>query len=76
MAHNEWELLVAAEDIEPGDTLTIEEEGGDQSKAQFVKEKGRGTIELKGKEGAVRLFSVHNLEELEGYAFITGKVHD
>lgn len=72
-SYNEWELLAIAEDIEQGDEVLVELENGEQTVMIFIKEKGRGTIELKDETGEKRYFSSSNLEEKNGYAFILGK---
>lgn len=72
MSYNEWELLVAAEDIEPGDTLEVELEDGEMALMVFTKI-DKGVVKLLDSDGATRSYSQASLEELKGYSFITGK---
>jgi serine phosphatase RsbU (regulator of sigma subunit) len=67
----EWDLLVIAEDIEPGDTL-IYEKDGIEHKTVFCKIEA-GIIYTKEGRGAVRKFRASSLEEVKGSAFLVRK---
>jgi hypothetical protein len=69
---SEWELLVAAEDIEQGDTLDVELEDGTPVQMVYLKAE-KGTVKLLDVEGTTRSYSQSSLEEMKGYSFITGK---
>ncbi len=71
--YNEWELLVVAEDIEPGDTLVVERDSGTPELMVFVEESENNTVILKDANGSEFSFSVNTLEEYGGYRFIVGK---
>jgi len=70
---NEWELLVAADDIEPGDTLNVE---GDDDETMVFVSYGKGVVQLKDKTRKIRKFHGSSLEEVDGSAYITGKSED
>lgn len=72
---NEWDLLVAAEDVEPGDTLEVELEDGETTQMVFLKAE-KGAIKLLTIEGETKFYSQISLEEMKGYSFITGKSED
>jgi magnesium-transporting ATPase (P-type) len=73
MSSSEWELLVIAEDIEPGDSILVEEEDGSSADMVFIKVRPRGVVELLDIDGSSRLYSASSLEELKGYSCIVGK---
>jgi hypothetical protein len=69
---NEWELMVAAEDIEPGNSIAVELEDGDSADMVFVGVE-KGAVKLLNQEGQYFRYSMQSLEELDGgYSFITG----
>lgn len=68
----EFDLLVIAEEIEPGDVLVVEEDG-EEIYMVFVKELDAKTVLLKDRSKQERLFSKLTLEERDGEAFIIGK---
>lgn len=74
MSLNEWELLVAAEDIEPGNTIAVELESGDSADMVFIGVE-KGAVKLMDQEGQYWRYSPQSLEELGGYgySYITGK---
>ena len=71
--YNEWELLVLAEDIEPGDTLVVERDSGEMDLMIYVREKTNKAVLLKDREGKETPFSTQTLEENGGYRYIVGK---
>lgn len=72
--NNEWELLMIADDIEPGDTIVVEDsETGESHEMIYVKQPDRKTVALRGQDGATKRFSASSLEELDGECVIVGK---
>lgn len=70
---SEWELLVAAEDIEEGDCVDVDLEDGTSVAMIFMSAK-KGSVRLLDQEGNFRSYSTQSLEELgDGHSFITGK---
>jgi len=70
---SEWELLVAAEDIEEGDCVDVDLEDGTSTAMVFISAK-KGSVKLLDQEGTYRTYSTQSLEELgDGNSFITGK---
>lgn len=72
MTMNEWELLVAAEDIEPGDAIQVDLEDGNTTAMVFMG-LSRGNVKLLDQDGRMRRYSAASLEELKGDSYITGK---
>jgi len=70
--HSEWALLVIAEDIEVGDTISVESEEGATEDMVFIGESKKG-VKLKDVTGEVHYFSEDSLEEVNGYRVISGK---
>jgi len=70
---NEWELLVLADDVQPGDSLSIEDDSGNSETMTFVKNGPKNTVILKDANGDLLTFSAANLEEVRGYRYIIGK---
>ena len=73
--HDEWELLVITEGIEPGDLVEVENEDGETETMVFVKTKGKGVF-LKGNNGEIARFSSSTLDETSGYRSIVGKFEE
>jgi hypothetical protein len=71
---NEWELLVIAEDIEPGDYLEVEGENSDTEYLMLVKE-SRHALILRDADGELVNFSPITLEEINGYRHILCKAN-
>lgn len=69
--NTEWDLLVIAEDIEPGDTLVYEKDGVEHLTV-FCKIDA-GIIYTKEGRGAVRKFRASSLEEVKGSAYLVRK---
>jgi hypothetical protein len=65
--------MVFAEDIEPGDTLNVESDGGACEQMVFVEKNDKNSVVLKDKTGEEFTFSAQTLEEHGGYRFIAGK---
>jgi hypothetical protein len=69
----EWELLVAAEDIEQGDSIKVDLEDGNSTSMVFISATG-SKVKLLDQDGAYHSYSTSSLEELgDGNSFITGK---
>jgi len=72
----EWDLLVAAEDIEKGDPIFVEDEDDNGEIMFFVKTK-KNLVYLKDDEGELVAFNASSLEEVEdGYKRIIGKAEN
>ncbi len=70
----EWELLVVAEDLEPGDTLRVET--GDGEEVLMVLSSSwtnLGVVILIDEYGRQHHYNTLTLEEREGDSFILGK---
>lgn len=70
--YSEWELMAISEDIEPGDTVIVESDDGEELLV-FVQEKNKNVILFRDADGEIRQFSQSSLEEIGGSAMITGK---
>lgn len=71
MSSTEWELLTIAEDIEIGDTISVEDENGNTIDMVYTGTTKKG-VKLKS-DGEVKIFSQDSLEEIGGYCVIVGK---
>lgn len=73
MSHSEWELFEIAEDIEPGDCVTVEDGDGGINKCIYVKASGKFVFLRDVSTKETKKFSAESLEEIEGDGYITGK---
>lgn len=71
-ASSEWELMLAAEGIEQGDTVKVELESGETVSMVYLSVE-RGRVKLRDSGGTTRRFSASSLEEVDGEATIAGK---
>lgn len=69
---SEWELMLVAEGIEQGDTVSVELETGHVEPMVYLSV-SRGSVRLRDQRGAIHKFSASSLEEVDGASSIKGK---